>query len=122
MASTYAQRKALGDYGEQVAAEHLAGAGMQILERNYRCPLGEIDIVARDGDTLVVCEVKTRRGRSYGSPLEAVTVRKARRLRRLAGYWLEAHQASPPSVRIDVVSVVVPRRGRPVVDRVAGVA
>ncbi|MGH3424349.1 MAG: YraN family protein [Nocardioidaceae bacterium] len=122
MTSTYAQRKALGDYGEQVAAEHLVAAGMQIVERNYRCVLGEIDIVARDGDTLVVCEVKTRRGQAYGSPLEAVTARKAGRLRRLAGYWLEEHRTSPPSIRIDVVSVLVPRRGRPQVERVAGVA
>lgn len=122
MTATYAQRKALGDYGEQIAAEHLVADGMQIVERNYRCPHGEIDIIARDGGTLVVCEVKTRRSVGYGSPLEAVTPRKAGRLRRLAGYWLEVHSVSPPSVRIDVVSVFVPRRGRPVVERVSGVA
>lgn len=122
MTATYAQRKALGDYGEQIAADFLVAEGMQIVERNYRCPLGEVDIVARDGGTLVVCEVKTRRGTTHGSPLEAVTSAKAARLRRLAGHWLEEHADSPPSVRIDVVSVLVPRRGRPRVERVAGVA
>ena len=75
-------KDALGRYGEDVAARHLAEAGLVVLERNWRCREGEIDIVARDGDVLVVCEVKTRRDTAYGSPLEAVTPRKAARLRR----------------------------------------
>ncbi|MGI8954146.1 MAG: YraN family protein [Nocardioidaceae bacterium] len=122
MASTHAQRKALGDYGEQIAADYLTAEGMVILERNYRCPVGEIDIVARDGDTLVICEVKTRRDLSHGTPLEAVTTHKARRLRRLAGHWLDDRDLHVPGVRIDVVAVLVPTRGRARVERVAGVS
>ena len=74
----------LGRYGEDVAARHLVEQGIIVLDRNWRCELGEIDIVGRDGDVLVVCEVKTRSGTSFGTPLEAVTRTKAARLRRLA--------------------------------------
>jgi len=69
--------RAVGDYGEQVACAHLTDAGLEVLERNWRCDQGELDIVARDGDTLVFCEVKTRRSDRFGSPLEAVTRAKA---------------------------------------------
>jgi putative endonuclease len=112
---------ALGAYGERVAADHLVAAGLTILERNWRCELGEIDIVARDGDTLVVCEVKTRAGVGFGSPLEAVTADKAARLRRLAARWIEEHDAHPAEVRIDLVGVLHPRRGAAEVDHVRGV-
>lgn len=95
---------------------------MVVVERNWTCDLGEIDIVARDGATLVVCEVKTRTGTAYGGPFEAITGHKALRLRRLAARWLEVHDVDPPSLRIDVVSVVIPRRGAPEVERIAGVA
>lgn len=119
---TYARNKALGDYGESIAVEHLRSLGMVILARQWTCRFGEIDIVARDGSTLVICEVKTRSSTAYGTPLEAVTGRKAARLRRLATHWLEVHDIEPPSVRIDVVSVLLPPRGAPRVDRIAGVA
>lgn len=119
---TYARNKALGDYGESIAAAHLRSLGMVILARQWTCRFGEIDIVARDGATLVICEVKTRTSTRYGTPLEAVTGHKAVRLRRLAMHWLEVHDVEPPSVRIDVVSVLVPTRGAPSVERIAGVA
>ncbi len=119
---TYARNQALGHYGENLAVEHLESLGMVVLERNYRCRFGEIDIVARDGSTLVICEVKTRTSVRYGTPLAAVTGQKAARLRRLASHWLQDHGVTPPSVRIDVVSVVVPNRGAPRVERVSGVA
>lgn len=119
---TYARNKGLGDYGERVAVEHLRSLGMVVLARNWTCRFGEIDIVARDGATLVICEVKTRSSSAYGGPFEAVTGHKAARLRRLAMHWLEVHDLDPPSLRIDVVSVVLPERGAPVVDRIAGVA
>lgn len=119
---TYARNQALGRYGENLAAEHLRSLGMVVLQRNYRCRFGEIDIVARDGSTLVICEVKTRTSVGHGTPLEAITGQKAFRLRRLASHWLEEHDVNPPSVRIDVVSVLVPHRGAPCVERVAGVA
>ena len=119
---TYARNKALGRYGENLAAAHLQSLGMVVLQRNYRCRFGEIDIVARDGSTLVICEVKTRTSISHGTPLEAITGQKAARLRRLAQQWLADHDVNPPSVRIDVVSVLVPGKGAPSVERVSGVA
>lgn len=122
MASSYAQRKALGDFGESVAASYLEAAGMVVLERNYRCAFGEIDLVVRDRSTLVICEVKTRSSTAYGSPIEAVTSRKAHRLRRLAAHWLAEHEMNPSGVRIDVVSVLIPGKGAPLVERVEGVA
>lgn len=119
---THARNHALGRYGEQVAATHLESLGMTVIERNWTSRYGEIDIVARDGTTLVVCEVKTRTGRAYGTPLEAVTSHKAARLRRLAAHWLQVHDLEPPALRIDVVAVTVPRRGAAQVERISGVA
>jgi putative endonuclease len=119
---TYARNKALGTFGEQVAATHLQDAGMVVLDRNWTCRWGEIDLVARDGSTLVVCEVKTRSSVTHGSPLEAITPQKAARLRRLTSAWLEEHDVQPAAVRIDVVSVLVPPRGAAEVVRVRGVA
>lgn len=112
---------ALGRYGEDVAARHLAEQGIVVLERNWRCDDGEIDILGRDGDVLVVCEVKTRRSTAYGDPLEAVTPRKAARLRRLAARWLAERGVHPTAVRIDVVGVLRPERGPALVDHVRGV-
>jgi putative endonuclease len=120
--STQQQRSALGRYGEDIATRHLVESGMVVLARNWRCPRGEIDVVARDGGTLVVCEVKTRRGLDYGTPLEAVTARKMVRLRRLATEWLDEAGLDPPDVRIDVVSVLVRTQGAAVVEHLRGVA
>ncbi len=75
---------ALGKYGEDLATSHLRSQGMAILARNWRCDIGEIDIVARDGDVLVVCEVKTRSRTDYGTPFDAISAAKADRLLRLA--------------------------------------
>lgn len=119
---TYARNTAVGRYGEQVAAVHLESLGMTVVDRNWTCRHGEIDIVARDGTTVVVCEVKTRSGTRYGGPFEAITTLKAARLRRLACAWLAEHDSEGAAVRIDAVSVVVPRRGRAQVVRIAGVA
>lgn len=116
------ERAALGRYGEDVAARHLAQAGLEVLERNYRCELGELDIVAREGRVLVVCEVKTRRGTGFGTPAEAVTPQKVRRLRRLAACWMRERDAHPDAVRIDVVSVLRGRRGPALVEHLRGVA
>ena len=117
-------RSALGRYGEDLAARRLAEAGMTVLERNWRCGrTGEIDIVARDGDTLVVCEVKTRRTGAYEHPMAAVTPEKAQRLRGLAERWIHTHGGAPPGgVRIDLVGIVLPDRGAPVVEHARGVA
>lgn len=113
--------QALGRYGEDVAARHLERVGLVVLDRNWRCDEGELDIVARDGAVLVVCEVKTRRGEGYGSPAEAVTARKLRRLRRLALRWLDERQVHVPEIRFDVVGVIQPLAGGPVVEHLRGV-
>ncbi|MGW1491852.1 YraN family protein [Streptomyces sp. NPDC002402] len=115
---------ALGRYGEDLAARLLAEAGMTVLARNWRCGrAGEIDIVAQDGDTVVVCEVKTRRASPFQHPMAALTPAKAERLRRLAECWLERTAGPPPGgVRIDLVGVVLPRRGAPTVEHARGVA
>ncbi|MDO0925513.1 YraN family protein [Streptomyces sp. TG1A-8] len=117
-------RSELGRYGEDLAARRLARAGLTILQRNWRCGRsGEIDIVARDGSTLVVCEVKTRRDGGFQHPMAAVTPEKARRLLDLAERWVQAHGGAPPGgVRIDLVGVLVPRRGAPRVEHARGVA
>lgn len=153
------QRGALGRFGEDVAVRRLREAGWTVLERNWRCRAGEIDIVAREaavplgragrrghggvgGDggpaheragALVMCEVKTRRaGRprrpAFQHPMAAVTPRKAARLRELAQWWLSErwlaeHGAPPPDgVRIDLLGVLLPARGAPVVEHARGVA
>jgi putative endonuclease len=116
-------KDALGAYGERLAADHLRAAGMTVLELNWRCPIGELDIVARDGDVLVVCEVKTRSSTLRGHPLEAVTAEKAARLRLLAAAWIDERQVHPADVRVDLVGVVRGRSGGPsVVEHVRGVA
>jgi putative endonuclease len=99
--------RALGDYGERLAARYLLEAGVAILDRNWRCARGELDIVARDGHDLVICEVKTRSGEGFGAPYEAVTWRKQRRLRQLGGLWRDDHpeEAAGP-LRIDVISIL----------------
>lgn len=113
--------RSLGAFGEAYAARHLVDGGMVILDRNWRCELGEIDLVLRDGDAVVFCEVKTRSSAQYGSPLESVTARKAARLRRLAARWLADHQIRARHVRLDLVGVLVPRDGSPSVEHAAGV-
>jgi putative endonuclease len=115
------QRQQLGRFGEAYAARYLTDQGMVLLDRNWRCSAGEIDLVLRDGDVLVVCEVKTRSSEHFGSALEAVTERKAARLRRLAARWLAEHRVRPDDVRIDLVGVLVPPGRAPRVDHVCGV-
>ena len=97
----------LGARGERIAAAYLTDAGLRLLDRNWRCRDGELDIVAREGDALVFCEVKTRRGTGYGYPVEAVTIPKQRRLRVLAQRWLAAHDEHAPDLRFDVVGILV---------------
>jgi putative endonuclease len=117
-------RSAMGKYGESLAARRLTEAGLTILERNWRSGrTGEIDIVARDGDVLVVCEVKTRGEGPFEHPMAAVTLQKAGRLRDLAERWIQTHGGAPPGgVRIDVVGVLLPARGAARVEHVRGVA
>jgi len=111
-------KDAVGRYGEDVAVRHLTEAGLEIVARNWRCAEGEIDIVARERGALVICEVKTRSSALYGVPTEAVTRRKADRLRRLAYLWLQEHPGGGVDVRFDVVSVLRSRKGAAVVEHV----
>jgi putative endonuclease len=123
-------RIALGRYGEDVAERHLIDAGFVVLDRNWRCRDGEVDIIATEGDVLVMCEVKTRRGVGFGTPLDAVTPAKAARIRRLAVRWLIDRRAAALSdgdevktfaeVRFDVVSVLRPLTGPAVVEHLRG--
>jgi putative endonuclease len=101
-----AVKDVLGRFGEDTAAAHLEQAGLVLVERNWRCREGEIDIVALDGDVLVFCEVKTRSSGAFGSPAEAVSWVKLSRLRRLAARWLTEHPGSWVDLRFDVVSVL----------------
>ena len=103
--ATAAQRLATGRYGERSAAQWLCRQGMVLLDRNWRCELGELDLVLRDGDVLVVCEVKTRSSAAFGSPFEAVTSTKLARLRRLAARWVADRGVHVAEVRIDLVGV-----------------
>ena len=113
-------KQGLGAYGEGLALRHLLRQGMVLLDRNWRCDEGEIDLVLREGDVLVVCEVKTRSSVDYGTPHEAVTPAKLARLARLAEVWQRAHRVAAPEVRIDLVGIVRPRRGTATVEHVRG--
>ena len=99
-------RLILGDRGERIAARLLRKLGYRILARNYRCPMGEIDLIAKDGDTVVFVEVKTRSGRGFGAPEEAVGPRKQRKLRDVAICYIKSTRAPMPPMRFDVVSIV----------------
>jgi len=112
--------EALGRYGEELAVRLLRQQGMTVIDRNWRCRFGELDIVARDGATLVFCEVKTRRGTSYGTPAAAVDIRKLARLHRLTGAWLAAHAEHAPDLRIDVVAITC-GKGQPAIEHLRGV-
>ncbi len=121
MTTTAASRQALGAYGERVAEEHLVAQGMVLLDRNWRCGAGEIDLVLRDGAALVVCEVKTRTSTVNGTPHEAITDVKLDRLQRLGVLWAAAHGVRPQETRVDLVAVMRPRRGPAEVDHVRGI-
>jgi putative endonuclease len=100
-----AARQGLGRTGERLAAEALMKKGYHILERNFRCRHGEIDLVAEDEQDLIFVEVKARRGTSYGLPEDALTLYKRRKLQEVASYYLDLHSCSDRSWRIDVVAI-----------------
>lgn len=104
-------RRGLGRHGEDLAARHLAAQGYEIVERNWRCEIGEIDLVACDGTDLAFVEVRTRRGRALGTPEESITAAKQARLIELGQAYVQATNWAGPW-RIDVVAVEMDRRGR----------
>ncbi len=121
MTTTAAHRQALGAYGETLAARHLTARGMVLLDRNWRCEAGELDLVLRDARVLVACEVKTRTSLACGTPHEAIDDAKLARLRLLAERWRVAHGLGPVEVRVDLVAVLRPPRGPSVLDHVEGI-
>ena len=116
-------KDAVGQFGEDLAVQHLSECGMRVLERNWRCRDGEIDVVAVDGNVLAFVEVKTRSRLGFGTPAEAITARKLSRMRRLAARWLGEHPDAGrwDAVRLDVVSVVRLGPDGPSVEHLRGV-
>jgi len=106
-------RRRVGQVGERLAALHYHQAGFEVVDTNWRCRHGELDLVARKGSLVVFVEVKNRSSLAYGHPLEAVTPRKQQRLRRLAALWFEDHHRHPEleylQARFDVVAVLAGR-------------
>lgn len=98
--------------GERLAAQELTRLGYRVLERNFRCSYGEIDLIAEEGDDVVFVEVKTRRGNAYGLPEEAVTARKQQKLVQVATCYLDQHEWMERSWRIDVVAVQLSVHGK----------
>jgi len=94
-----------GKEGERAAAEYLAGSGVMILDRNFRCPLGEIDLVAKDGKTIVFVEVRARQADGICSPEESITIRKRRRLTRAALWYLKQSGLLGSNARFDVIAI-----------------
>ncbi|MBI4684587.1 MAG: YraN family protein [Nitrospirae bacterium] len=103
--------KLIGSKGEDLAAEHLKRKGYKIIARNYKTPIGEIDIIAQDRETLVFVEVKTRSSNAFGSPFEAVDARKQMKLKKLALLYLKIQKKNPP-VRFDVLSIYLNNTGK----------
>ena len=104
-------RRRLGQWGEELAATQLEAQSYTIVERNWRCSIGEIDIIARDGDVLVFAEVKTRQSRSFGTPEESITFRKRRRLIDLGVQYCADHELDDVEWRIDIVAIEVDKDG-----------
>ena len=110
--------------GEDLAASYLTGLGWHILDRNWRCPAGEVDIIALEPGpppVVVFCEVKSRRGLGFGPPLEAITAAKQRKLRDLAVLWLRSQPRPVPRFRIDGLGVLLPAGGPRRITHVRGI-
>lgn len=106
------KRSETGALGERIACDFLGENGYEILENNYRCPKGEIDIVAKQNNTLVFIEVRTKRSQMFGSPEESITSGKREKLRTLAQHYRQEHNDLPLNWRIDVVAVEIEKSCR----------
>ncbi len=106
------KRRETGILGEKLAKDFLEKQSFHIWETNYRCPEGEIDIIARQGDYLVFIEVRTKRSLEFGSPEESITPAKMERLRNITAHYLQEHDNLPPLWRIDVVAVELTKKGK----------
>jgi putative endonuclease len=114
-------RRALGAAGEAAVARWYERAGYRILDRNWRCREGELDLVVARADAVIFCEVKTRSSTAFGSPVEAITATKRRRLRVLAGRWLEEHEVGARDVRVDVAAVMRTPNGELTIEMYEGI-
>jgi len=106
------KRRDTGILGEKIARGFLEKRGYHILETNYRCPEGEIDIVARHNDSLIFVEVRTKKSLEFGSPEESITPTKMERLKAVAAHYGQNHDDLPPSWRIDVVAIELDKNGQ----------
>jgi putative endonuclease len=106
------KRQTTGMLGEKLAADFLTKQGYRIIETNFRCKEGEVDIIAREGDFLVFVEVRTKTSRAFGTPEESVTTRKKEHLRNVAARYLETYDSQQPEWRIDFVAVELDRFGK----------
>ena len=115
--------RAIGQIGEERAVEHLVGLGWQVLDRNWRCNEGELDVVAHDphAGALVFVEVKCRSGLGFGDPLEAVTWRKRSKIRQLSLLWLAEHRLRADRLRIDAIGVLLQPGRKPVLSHAQGI-
>jgi putative endonuclease len=107
------RRRETGSLGEKIASQFLKKRGYRIIEANYRCPEGEVDLVAEHKDCLVFVEVRTKRSLAFGTPEESITAAKKERLKNIAAYYQQTHDGLPQQCRIDVVAIELDRRGRP---------
>jgi putative endonuclease len=116
-----AHKDDVGRRGEECAAEYLLAAGYTLLERNWRCDQGEIDLIATRNGDIVFVEVKTRSGTGFGHPFEAITVAKLARLRRLAGAWCRQSGLRARRIRIDAIAVISRPGQEPQIEHLEGV-
>jgi putative endonuclease len=110
--------KGLGKRGEEIAAAYLKGQNFTIVERNFLCKAGEVDIIAREGKTLVFVEVKTRRNLSFGPPQMALTPFKQRQISKAALTWLAKKKLFGASARFDVIAIILPDHEVPIIDHI----
>ncbi len=106
------KRRETGILGEKLAGDFLGKNGYRIIEKNFRCPVGEVDIIAQQQDTLVFVEVRTKTSRQFGSPEESITRTKMEHMRKVAAHYWQSHSNLPESWRIDVVAIEMDNRGR----------
>ncbi len=111
-------RRQLGQSGEQMAVDFLEQEGYSIVTRNFRCKTGEIDIIARDKDYLVIVEVKTRRNKKYGEPAASVDFHKQRQICKATQYYLQRHELFEQDIRFDVIAIVAPDNTAPTIQHI----
>ncbi len=110
-------RQVLGKQGEDVAERHLIAKGYKLVQRNYRCAAGEVDLIVLDGRVIVFVEVKTRSGNRFGTPLEAVELRKQRKMARAAQFFLSQKGLHQRDARFDVVGISWPGE-KPIIEHI----